>query len=199
MRVADSSAERARLSGWCELEARRKILFGYPHWIPQPVTKPPKPKHGQPKPFKSVQAKRTVLLVTLSDETGTTIEGLRLRVTAWENRKMADITATLEVLEVEQWVCISRVDFLPPAPHGNKFWRRFQLAPEISGSHIHFCRDNARIGALAFSKAENLPNAAPIETEPQSFRDICRMLERSWNVDGLVGVKAPDWDGGFLC
>ncbi|MEF2558485.1 hypothetical protein VQ044_19860, partial [Aurantimonas sp. C2-5-R2] len=201
-RISDpkSNCNARRLEHWCSLESEPKTLFGYPEWLLRPIVRT-KPKKGRPgpRPFNSVQAQRMELPIVLADTAGVTIEGLRIRISAWENRQMDDITATLECLAPEQWVCISRVDFLPPAPHGNKHWKRYRLDPEVFGSHLHACADNARIGGSAFTPEENLPNAVPLVSEPQSFRDICRMLEEVWNVDGLLTLPSPDWKGGLLC
>jgi hypothetical protein len=49
--------------------------------------------------------------------------------------------------------------------------------------------DNARLGRKAFQ--ENLPVAAPIESELQSFRDFARIVGQEFNIEDTNQIEPP--------
>ncbi|RWM26879.1 hypothetical protein [Mesorhizobium sp.] len=146
------------------------------------------------KPFWSKEAERMETIVQLADVDGVSLEGARVRIMAWSQLPLADITMTFEVLDGDRWVCISRIDFLPPGPHPNVHWKQFNLEPSINGSHIHTCKDNGRLGLDAFTPRRNLPNAVPLSEEPLSFRDMLAVAANFYNIDGLGDITPPEWN-----
>ena len=186
------------LNEWRRLIAQPKSIFGWPDWATIVIrNRSDNFADNEPvSPLRSQQAQRAEILIQLQDENGIAIEGARIRIAVWMHRYLEDITATLEVLDAgDRWVCISRIDFVPPAPHFNKHYRRLGISPEIYGSHIHSCDDNAKIGVEAFSARENLPVAVGLEREPTSFRDIIEVVSDRLNVSGISELRAPEWNG----
>lgn len=188
----------AKVDGWSDLTSRPKSVFGWPDWAKLPIT-----QHGRDNsnvesrsPLRSLLAERVELLLQLQDENGIALEGVRVRIAAWSHRYLQDMTATFEVLDTgDRWLCINRIDFLPPAPHHNKHHRRFGISPEIYGSHIHRCEDNAKLGVEAFTPRENLPNAIPLDREPNSFKEVVDLISEHFNISGISELPAPDWNG----
>lgn len=191
-----SKNDASKFEIWRDLILSRKSVFNWPTWNGVPVFRESRKNATEAGrlPFVSDIAARLEMLVTLSDASDVAIEGVRIRLIAWKNRPLEDVTTTFEYLDVIRWVCISRIDFLPLSPHPNKFWRKFGLEPEINGSHIHSCEDNIKIGTEAFAPHGNLPNATPLDKEPQSFKDICRSIGELFNVAGFDTVPAPEWN-----
>lgn len=189
------STGHSRLRAWCDLLQDQKSLFGWPSWNDIEVTRESRKAATEAGrlPFQSDMAARTELLASLADENEVAIEDCRVRLAIWKHRPLEDITATFEVFSDERWTCISRIDFLPVSPHPNRYWRKFGLEPEVKGSHIHGCEDNARLGMEAFAPIGNLPNARGLDKEPQSFRDICRSIEDLFVISGFE-VTTPEWN-----
>lgn len=148
--------------------------------------------------MKSKAAEQIQLLVQLEDEHGVVLEGVRLRLTAWADQPMVDIVAIFEILSSERWMCASRVDFVPQAPHSNKHWRKLRLPADVNGSHIHSFEDNAKLGRLAFTASENLPAARPLGEEPNSLRDIFRVVGEAFKIEKLNALPMPEWNGSLL-
>ncbi|NKN39327.1 hypothetical protein HFC70_23565 [Agrobacterium sp. a22-2] len=189
-----------KLEEWRHLIEQPKSIFAWPSWKTQKVVREntAKAKAAERQPFYSVAAERIELLIQLMDENDISIEIVRIRLQAWTQRPMEDITATFEVLHQDRWVCISRIDFAPSAPHTNVNWRKFRLSPEVNGSHIHLYEDNAKLGDEAFKPSANLPNASPLQAEPQSFRDVAKEIEQHFHISGLSELPPPDWSGRLL-
>lgn len=187
----------ATVQAWVGMVDGKKALFGYPAWDELSPHAPRKIDGKAPLPlFASRQAIQLEMKILLMDANDATIEGARLRFRVWVDRPMDDITLTFEALDRDGWHCISRIDVAPPGSHPNKHWRRLSLEPMVEGSHIHRCKENARLGGIAFTAQENLPAAVALEAEPQSFRDICRVAEIEWNIDGLSNLEPPFWVHG---
>jgi len=189
-----------KLEKWRYLVEQHKTIFGWPSWRTQKIVRetPTSAMAAGRQRLNSAVAERTELLLQVMDENDISIEIVRIRIQAWTQRPMEDITATFEVLHQERWVCISRIDFSPPTPHPNIHWRKYRLPPEVNGSHIHLYADNAKIGDEAFKPAANLPNASPLESEPKSFRDVVKEIERHFHISGLGELPPPDWNGRLV-
>jgi hypothetical protein len=188
-----------KLEQWQALIEQPKTIFGWPDWSTLPVVRHSRAgaaKVGH-KPFHSQEAERIEKIVQLADTNGVSIEGVRIRISAWSQLPLADVTVTFEVLDSDRWVCTSRIDFLPRSPHGNVRWRDFDLEPVINGSHIHTCNDNSRLGLDAFTPTENLPIAVSLTAEPVSFRDMLATVETCYNVGGFGDITPPEWNGSL--
>lgn len=185
------------LEEWCDLLSQPKFIFGWPDWEKIPIAQEDKVTAltAGRVPLRSQSAQRVEILTQLQDENAIALEGVRLRLAAWAERYMEDMTTTLEVLYLERWVCISRIDFIPYAAHANKHWRRFKLPAEVNGSHIHSCQNNAKLGLEAFTPRENLPVAMPLDQEPRSFREVLSVIEKEFGVSGLADLPPPEWNG----
>lgn len=180
---------------WRGYLSQEKQLLDWPVWKPDRVVRERR-KAAQVagrQPLQSVSAERTQLLVQVMNTEGISIENVRVRIVAWTQRSMEDLTATFEVLYGQQWVCISRIDFAPPSPHTNMYWKKFGLPPIVKGSHIHPYEDNAKLGEAAFVPLGNLPIALPLEDELDSFRDILKAIEVHFRVTGLSELSPPAW------
>ncbi|WP_172729866.1 hypothetical protein [Neorhizobium galegae] len=181
---------------WRSLLSDPKSIFDWPTWEFLHVIHDNRDKNMPP--LKSKSAQRIQLLVQLADQHDISLEGVRVRFCAWADRPMEDITATFEVLHSERWACISRIDFHPYAPHSNRYWRKFGLAADVNGSHIHSYDSNARLGIDAFTAGGNLPNASSLDEEPGSFREICQVVGRSFNIKECGNLQMPEWNGSLL-
>lgn len=178
------------LEEWERLHDIPKSIFGWPDWR----TLPPKRSRDAAIPLESQLATREVLLVTLADGLMNVLEDLQLRIMVWKGRPDFDVTATLEA-EANGWTCISRMDFWPPTPHRNEFWRKLGQSPVIEGCHHHRFHDNHRLGIGAFKPSGNLPSAIQFDADPSSFRDILALIERHWNIDGASQLALPQGQG----
>jgi hypothetical protein len=187
---SDTPRERSQLARWVELATQKKQIFDWPSWQLQSARQR---KAGEV-PSGTDQF---TLAVLLSDETGVSIEGLELRIIVWRDRPHDDATALLQV-EDGSWMTISRLDCWPNSPHINTYWKRLQQPPQIEGSHVHRCEDNARLGRRAFNPFANLPSAMPVDSSPQSFRDMMVLVENYFNVDGASKLPPPDWQGRLI-
>lgn len=193
------SSRPPKLEAWQAIVVAPKSLFGWPSWSEGPMYRESRKQAAEAGrlPLFSDLALRSEMIITVSDSSDIAMEDVRIRIVVWRNRPMEDVTATFEIHDSVRWVCVSRVDVAPPAPHTNRYWRQYHLPPEINGSHIHTCEDNARIGADAFVPVGNLPNARALDTEPQSFREICAAIGMHFNISGLGDLPAPDWNGSL--
>lgn len=185
---------------WREAAEKPKVIFDWPSWEANEVVRLSKKQAGSlgHKPFRSSDAERLSLLAQLADVNGPSIEGLRLRLEAWANRPMCDLTATLELLDGAQWVCLSRVDVAPYGPHSNKDWRTLGIPPDITGSHFHAFSDNVKLGKGAFAPTGNLPAARPLGREPDSFREFVVVVGQIFNIDGSADLPCPEWQKGLF-
>lgn len=147
------------------------------------------------KPFRSSDAQQLEIVNLIGDANCVSIEGLRLRIQAWRERPLTDVTATLELVRGYESVCLARVDMRPTSPHVNVHWRRFKLVHEIEGSHVHPFDMNAKLGRDAFAPAGNLPVAVPLDPEPESFAEFVAMVEALFKIDGTAQLRGPDWNG----
>ncbi|CDZ25679.1 hypothetical protein [Neorhizobium galegae] len=188
--------ENVLFQEWRSLLGDPKSVFDWPTWEFLQVVYDNRDK-GIPS-LKSKSAQRIQLLVQLADKHDIALEGVRVRFCAWADRPMEDITVTFEVLHAERWTCISRIDFHPYGPHSNRYWRKFGLAADVNGSHIHSYDDNVRLGTDAFTALGNLPNASPLDEEPGSFREICQVVGRSFNIKECDNLPMPEWNGSLL-
>jgi hypothetical protein len=184
----DTPREREQVSRWVELANVKKQIFDWPDW----VLHTPRTGDGHQ------STDQFVLTVLLSDESGAAIEGLQLRIVVWRDRPNEDATALLIVEDGDGWTTISRLDCWPISPHENKFWRHLKEPPQVDGSHVHGCASNARFGRRAFKPYENLPSAMGVDSEPHSFRDMMRLVERLFNISGAAELPAPDWQQRLL-
>lgn len=194
-----SSSRPPKLEAWQTIVAEPKNIFGWPAWSDGAMYRESRKQATDAGrlPLISDMASRSEMIITVSDSNDIALEDVRIRIGVWRNRPMEDVTATFEINDAVRWVCVSRIDFAPTAPHTNRHWRRFHLSPEINGSHIHTCEDNARIGADAFVPASNLPNARALDKEPQSFREIWAVIGAHFNISGLDDLPAPEWNGSL--
>ncbi|MGO4439346.1 hypothetical protein [Rhizobium sp. RAF56] len=191
-----ASLQTEKLEHWRHLVSQQKSLFGWPSWQNVSPTRhrDTGPASVTQRHIRSAVAARAQLVTQLSDADGVSIEEARLRISAWTQRPMEDVTATFEVLYQQRWLCISRIDFHPSAPHANRHWRSCKVPPEVMGSHIHSFEDNAKLGDEAFDPRENLPNARPLDIEPQSLREIFTMVGDCFNVSELTELPALEWN-----
>ncbi|MCC2610384.1 hypothetical protein [Neorhizobium petrolearium] len=181
---------------WQRLLDIPKSTFDYPTWEFLQLVYD---NRDAAKPsLKSRSAQRMQLLVQLADNYDIALEGVRVRFYVWADRPMEDITVIFEVLHLERWTVITRIDFLPYGPHINKHWRKFGLPPDVNGSHIHSYKDNVKLGSEAFTAAGNLPNGVPLDDEPKSFREICRLVGQKLRIEGCENLPMPEWNGSLL-
>lgn len=188
--------DKVVFQNWQKLLNEPKSIFDWPSWEPIQIAYDNRDRANPS--LRSRVAERSQLLVQLSDEHGVSIEGVRVRVVAWVNRPMEDITVTFEVLNVQNWLCISRIDIQPTGPHTNQHWRKFNLNPDVNGSHIHSFEDNVKLGREAFAPLGNLPNALPLDEEPASFREICQLVTKVFRVEAFDSLPTPEWNGSLL-
>ncbi|TIW62965.1 MAG: hypothetical protein E5V48_02565 [Mesorhizobium sp.] len=187
----DTERERQQVDLWTALASMKKTIFSWPDWLAQNA--PSNPDSS----LRSHETDQFVLTSLLADDSGAAIEGLQLRVVVWKYRPQEDATALL-LVEDEGWTVISRIDCWPNAPHPNKHWKRLKEPAEIPGTHAHCCEDNAKLGRKAFKPYENLPSARAVDSEPQSFRDMMRLVEVYFNIDGAATLPPPDWQGSLF-
>ncbi|RWC32342.1 hypothetical protein [Mesorhizobium sp.] len=181
----DSPRDQLLVENWVAIAGMPKAIFGWPDWQ---TTSPRQRKIGQ----EAGESDQLVLSSLLLDDSGATLEGVELRIVVWRDRPLEDATALLQV-ENDGWMPISRLDCWPYSPHTNRYWRRLHQIPIVDGSHIHRTEDNARLGRKAFTASENLPSAVVVDSEPQSFRDMLRMVEFYFNIDGACDLPPPQW------
>lgn len=186
----DTPREREQVAQWVRLAKMEKHIFGWPTWQ---LHSPRQSKAGEV----PNRADQFVLSALLTDGAGVSIEGLELRMVAWRDRPQEDATALLQVAG-DGWTAISRLDCWPTAPHVNTFWRKLRQTPNVERSHVHLCEDNARLGRRAFKPLGNLPSAVEVDTSPHSFRDMVRLVERYFNINGASAIEPPDWQGRLL-
>lgn len=179
-----------RLERWQALHDQDKTVFGWPDWrdLKQPKNDGPLLSHI---------AQRSQLLVSLGDHNCINIEDLQLRITIWKGQPDNDVTCTLEAAD-NNWTCISRMDFWSPSPHMNADWRAIKdLPPQVGETHYHRFKENRAIGIHSFKPIGNLRAAINFDTEPQSFRDILRLIEAEWNITGATDLPLPEKQGGL--
>lgn len=192
-----TQALTGKFKDWHDLIKQRKTVFDWPTWSEVAVVHESRAKAvaAGRQPFRSQVAQRTRMMVQFAGDDYVAIEGARVRLETWAHRPMDDVTATFEVLHAESWLCISRIDFIPPGPHVNKNWKKF--APQIEGSHIHRYDDNHPLGDEAFAPVGNLPNAVEI-VSPDSFKELVKAVDYHFNIDGIDSLDAPEWNGRLL-
>lgn len=197
------SASTAIRPEWQQIVRQRKTIFGWADWPPVPTLRSGA-KVKTPKDDIHTQANdQTEALFQLADEHGVSLEGVRLRLSGWAFRRNNDMTATLEAIGGRNFIAISRVDAWPTAPHGNslKTLKKsgFKDFPwQIPGCHVHRFDDNARYGPEAFGPGPegNLPVAAALPKDLQSFRDFLRCVAYEFNIEGLEEFPSPPgWQG----
>jgi hypothetical protein len=181
----DSPRDRALVENWVAIAEMPKAIFGWPDWQ---TTSPRQRKIGEG----AGESDQLVLASLLIDGSGVSLEGVELRIVVWRDRPIEDATALLQV-ENDGWMPISRLDCWPYSPHTNRYWKRLHQAPIVEGSHIHRTQDNARLGRKAFTASENLPSAVSVDGEPQSFRDMLRLVKLYFNIDGACDLPPPQW------
>jgi hypothetical protein len=182
---------------WQRIAVMPKTLVGWPVW--SEVTAPP----SGPRPVTRRNELRTTagevisVVIPLGASGGPGLEGVRVRLTAWPFRREYDVTATLEVEGGRSFVTIARIDAWPASRHVNTVARKYtalrHLPPIIEGHPIHRFIDNARLGTAAFAPMANLPIAAPIEGELQSFRDFMRIVACEFVIEDISRFNPPDW------
>lgn len=187
---SDTPRQREQVERWVALAEMQKFIFDWPDWQLQ-SSRQRKAGEG------SNQTDQFVMTALLSDEAGVSLEGLELRIFAWRDRPHEDATALLQV-EDDGWTTIARLDCWPNSPHENKFWKKLNQEPQVCGTHVHLCTDNARLGRSAFKPYENLPSAIATDGEPNSFRDMMRLVETYFKIDGASNLPPPDWQGRLL-
>lgn len=185
-----------KLEDWQRLVALRKTVFSWPSWVDASMYRESRKQATElgRLPLQSDLAARSEMFINVADEHQIAIEDVRIRLLVWKNRPMEDITATFEIHDAVRWICVSRIDFVPPSGHANKFWRKYGLDPEVNTSHIHSCEDNVKLGAEAFAPLGNLPNARALDKEPESFKELCRLVGEHFNITDLQDLPAPDWN-----
>lgn len=174
------------LARWRQVHDLRKTIFGWPYW--ERVA--PRRSNGTIK-YRSADAARQRLIVTLSDQEGVSLEGVQIRITSGLLIR-SEVNITFEIEHRDEWVCISRMDIWPLGPHANKHWRKLGDDPEVTGSHYHSFSQNARLGRQNFKPHSNLDSATRIDPEPDSFRDTLLLIERNWNIDGAAQLPPPE-------
>jgi hypothetical protein len=182
---------------WRMIAEMPKELLEWPRW-PEVEPPPTGPRVITRRDRLHTAAGETVsMVIALGQQGGAGLEAVRLRLIAWPFRKEYDVTATLEVEGGRSFLTIARVDGWPPDPHVNGLARRHaalrHLPAIVEGHHVHRFLDNARLGREAFAPMGNLPVAAPLDDDLQSFRDFARIVEREFRIDGLSKLTPPDW------
>ncbi|MDR9758812.1 hypothetical protein RJJ37_04050 [Rhizobium redzepovicii] len=185
---------------WQQIILSPKSVFNWPSWVDGSMYRESRrqAKVSGRLPLISDLAARLEMIISLANSDDIALEDVRIRLMVWKNRPMEDVTATFEIYDIVRWACASRIDFVPVSPHPNKHWRKYALEPEVNGSHIHTCEDNAKIGPDAFAPVGNLPNARGLDREPQSFKDVCQQVGQLFNVTGLQDLPPPDWNWSML-
>jgi hypothetical protein len=140
------------------------------------------------------------LALPLSDETGVSIGGLQL-ILQFDAVGSQDGSVILHYCDRLNWH-LGRFDFGDSERHNN---RRAMAAgvqgllPMVEGSHCHSLLDNTRLGIDAFRAAAGCPPAArPIDDFPASFRQRMRLVSAEFNIDGLVELPPPPYQGDLL-
>jgi hypothetical protein len=188
---------------WREVVHRPKTIIGWPDWSDVEALPTGKNISTRRNDIRTVSAEITDALFQLSDQNGTGLQGVRLRLKAWAYKRHSDVTATLEVLGGRSFVTISRIDAWPSDPHRNSF--KVLKVPKLKGfpaelaeCHVHRFDDNAQYGVVAFGAGPegNLPVAAALPNALQSFRDFLRSVGTEFNVGGLDNFPSPpSWQG----
>ncbi|MEN5248479.1 hypothetical protein [Brucella pseudintermedia] len=178
------------LEKWQRLHDIPKDIFGWPDWR----------ELRQPKSsglLRSQVAQRSTLLISLSDKEGINLENIQARITIWKERPNEDVTCTLEAAD-NNWTCISRMDFWSNSPHTNLDWKSVNgLPPRVGDTHYHRFKENKAIGSSSFKPNGNLRAAIEFDIEPKSFRDILRLIETEWNIEGASDLPLPGKQGGL--
>lgn len=186
-------------TAWREIVQRKKTLLGWPEWSKVAALPTGKGVRTSRADVHTVSTEITQVIFQLGDETGTGLEGVRLRLKAWAYRRQEDVTATLEVAGGRSFVTISRIDAWPSDPHQNSY-KVLQtpglkaLPHSVAGCHVHRLDDNVRYGPEAFGSGPegNLPVAAPFPNSLQSFREFLRSVGTEFNVDDLDEFPGPE-------
>jgi hypothetical protein len=184
----DSPRDQALVSNWVGIAKMPKAIFGWPSWE---ISSSNRKTDG------ANESDQMVLTALLADQNGAGLEGVELRIVVWRNRSMEDVTALLQI-ENDGWIPIARLDSWPYSPHTNRHWKQLKQMPTVEGSHVHHCWDNAKLGRKAFGPYQNLPSAVPVDSEPNSFRDMLKLVEVHFNIVGASKLPAPEWQERLL-
>jgi hypothetical protein len=202
-RRASGPREDETLEAWGRIAKNKKTLLGWPQW-PDPEPLEAGASVVTPRADVHTAATETIsIVVPLGDASGVGLEGVRLRLNVWAFRRQHEVTATLEVPGGRLFVTIARVDAWPGSPHINVRARKHSglkhLPALIDGHHCHRFADNVRLGFAAFAPQANLPVAAAIQKQLESFRDFVRVMSSEFRIDGLDDLEPPDsWRGLLL-
>jgi hypothetical protein len=188
---------------WGTIATVRKTLFGWPVWPEIEHLRSGSAVRTRRDEIRTASTEQTSAVVQLADEHGVTLEGVRLRLRAWEFSQCDDVTATLEVVGGRSFVTVARIDAWPRSPHRHSYKTRKHpklkhVAEQIDGCHVHRYAHNAVLGTEAFGPGPegNLPVAVGIENGLRSFRDFLRTVEQEFVIDGLDGLQTPQgWSG----
>jgi len=190
-------------SVWRQIVHRKKTALGWAEWSDVAAIPTGRKVRHRRDDVRTVSAEITEAVFPLADESGTGLEGVRLRLKAWAYRRNRDVTGTLEVVGGRNFVTISRIDAWPSDPHRNSFKALRKAAlrgfpEEIPGCHVHRFDDNVKYGAEAFGAGPegNLPVATAFPIDLESFRDFLRSVGAEFNIDGLDEFPSPpSWQG----
>jgi hypothetical protein len=183
---------------WGSVASSTKTLLAWPDW--SAPAGPPSARAVARRGELQTSAGQTIgVVIPLADEKGVGLEGVRLRLVAWPDRREHDVTATLEVPGGRGFVTIARVDCWPPSPHVNTVSRNHaalrHLPRMIDGHHVHRFDDNICLGRAAFAPLGNLPAADHIDGTVGSFRDFLQVVGYEFRVLGIEEFHPPDWHG----
>ena len=138
-------------SVWRQIVHRKKTALGWAEWSDVAAIPTGRKVRHRRDDVRTVSAEITEAVFPLADESGTGLEGVRLRLKAWAYRRNRDVTGTLEVIGGRNFVTISRIDAWPSDPHRNSFKALRKAAlrgfpEEIPGCHVHRFDDNVKYG-----------------------------------------------------
>lgn len=124
---------------------------------------------------------------------GATVEGLFLHGRATASEPGRDVSFMLEHSPAGQKKrTIDRLDWRPITGHSNRMIgpAEFRLMI-IEGSHRHSFYENLTSDGVL--REGNLPIAVPILDPLETFGAFIAFVEKTYKVEGLGNLPAPDW------
>ncbi len=131
------------------------------------------------------------------DIAGATVEGLFLYVRCLRSEPGRDVSFVLAHEPAGKSEHIDRIDWRPIKAHVNRFIGPAEYRGlRINGSHRHHLLLNTKDDGTL--RGNNLPIAAPLESEPKNFEELVAFVAACYNIAGLGNLLAPAWEGDLF-
>ena len=149
--------------------------------------------------WKSLANAEFVQIVSPLDLGDLTVEGLQFRASAHIYSADRAVTFQIEYHPVSaKGGPISRVEWRPRSPHGNKGIGPDQFRfIEITGSHVHPFGLNWDHSETLVRRGV-LPIAVPISPDPESYDEALAFVEKEFRIKGIIALPMPPWTDKML-